>query len=165
MWCYAPWCLFPQMANRNLYGIVKGTYNSIDEALENGEPYTYNLLTFDEWKAQYSNYNWTDMSPLERFLRQVNDFGSENIYFDMHANFLTLASEEEAAVINTYYTDLSTYLNEMTTNYIVGLSSVDNYEADLQYAYDNLGMQEYMDIQQARIDRYLVTLGRDPILG
>ena len=165
MWCYAPWCLFPQMANRNLYGIAKATYNSIDEAFDAGEPYTYELMTFEEWKAQFADYNWTDISPLERFLRQVNDYGTDQLYFDMHANFLTLASEDEANVINTYYSDLSTYLSEMTTNYIVGISSIDNYEADLQYAYDNLGMKEYMDVQQTRIDRYLVTLGREPILG
>lgn len=53
----------------------------------------------------------------------------------------------------------------MTTNYITGAKSTDTYEEDLQYAYDNLGMQEYCDVLQARIDRYLVAMGREPILA
>lgn len=60
---------------------------------------------------------------------------------------------------------MKTYLSEMTTNYITGAKSTDTYEEDLQYAYDNLGMQEYCDVLQARIDRYLVAMGREPILA
>ncbi len=165
MWCYAPWCLFPQININNLYSLTAATYSSIDEALDAGEPYAKDMLTIDEWKTQFSEYNWTDISPLHRFLNLMNEFGTENIHFDNHANFETLATDEEAAVINTYMTDLTTYLNEMTTSYITGIKTTDTYEEDLQYAYDNLGMQEYADVIQARIDRYLVVLGREPILG
>ena len=70
----------------------------------------------------------------------MNDYGADNICFDMHANVLMRTSKDEANVVNTYYTDLYTYLSEMTANYIVGISSVDNHKADLQYAYDSLGM-------------------------
>ena len=53
----------------------------------------------------------------------------------------------------------------MTTGYITGTSSTDTYEEDLQFAYDNLGMQEYTDAIQSQVDRFLVAMGRDPILG
>lgn len=92
------------------------------------------------------------MSPLNRFLIQMNEFGTDNIEFNLNVNFTTLASNEESEVISMYGTDLTTYLDEMTTNYIVGGKSTDTYEEDLQYAYDNLGMQEYMDAIQGQID-------------
>ncbi len=105
------------------------------------------------------------MSPYERMMRNIMTFGEDNIHFDMHVNFTTLASEEESAVVNTYQNDLLVYLDEMTTGYITGVKSTDTYAEDLQYAYENLGFQEYSDVMQARVDRYLVTLGREPILG
>ena len=77
----------------------------------------------------------------------------------------TMSNDEETAIISQYGSELTTYLAEMTTNYIVGNTSPDTYEADLQYAYDNLGMQEYNDAMQARVDRFLVAMGRDAILG
>ena len=95
----------------------------------------------------------------------INEMGQDNVMYDVTANFETLATEDEAAVLNMYKADLLLYLNELTTKHITGDVSIDTLEADLQYAYDNLGMQEYMDVIQARIDRYLVVLGREPILG
>ena len=105
------------------------------------------------------------MSPLNRFLVQMNDYGTDNMILNLNVNFTTLASNEEADVISMYKSDLTTYLDEMTTNYIVGTKSTGTYEADLQYAYDHLGMQEYCDAIQSQIDRYLVAMGRDAILG
>ncbi len=165
MWHYAPWAAFPQIQAGFAWDFVQEEYSSVQEALDNGEPYTRSLITIDEWKEQYADYNWTDMSPLNRFLIQMNEFGTDNIEFNLNVNFTTLASNEESEVISMYGTDLTTYLDEMTTNYIVGGKSTDTYEEDLQYAYDNLGMQEYMDAIQGQIDRYLVAMGRDAILG
>ena len=117
-------------------------------------------------KHSSGEYNWTDISPLHRFLNLMNEFGHPKIFIlTTMPTSNALATDEEAAVINTYMTDLTTYLNEMTTSYITGIKTTDTYEEDLQYAYDNLGMQEYADVIQARIDRYLVVLGREPILG
>ena len=103
------------------------------------------------------------MSPLNRFYNYLNDFGTDNIQFAMNIDFYTLSNDEETAVISQYQSDLTTYLAEMTNGYITGTKSTDTYEADLQYAYDNLGMQEYIDVQQARANRFLVAMGRDAI--
>lgn len=165
MWHYAPWAAFPQIQAGFAWDFVQAEYTSVQEALDNGEPYTRNLITIDEWKEQFKDYNWTDMSPLNRFLVQMNDYGTDNMILNLNVNFTTLASNEEADVISMYKSDLTTYLDEMTTNYIVGTKSTDTYEADLQYAYDHLGMQEYCDAIQSQIDRYLVAMGRDAILG
>lgn len=165
LWCYAPWGLFPQIQNHAAWSYFGGEYASIQEALDAGEPYTAKNQTFETWAETYSEYNWTDMSPYERMMRNIMTFGEDNIHFDMHVNFTTLASEEESAVVNTYQNDLLVYLDEMTTGYITGVKSTDTYAEDLQYAYENLGFQEYSDVMQARVDRYLVTLGREPILG
>lgn len=164
LWCYAPWCLFPQF-NTAIYSLTAATYDSFEAALDAGEPYTGNMLTFDDWATQYVNYNWDEYSPQERLMRMINEMGQDNVMYDVTANFETLATEDEAAVLNMYKADLLLYLNELTTKHITGDVSIDTLEADLQYAYDNLGMQEYMDVIQARIDRYLVVLGREPILG
>ncbi len=165
MWHYAPWAAFPQIGSAFLWDFNKNQYNSIQEALDNGEPYTKDMLTIDEWKEQYKDYNWTDISPLNRFLVEMDNYGVENIEFNLNINFTPLATNEESDAISMYKSDLTTYLTEMTTNYITGAKSTDTYEADLQYAYDNLGMQEYMNAIQGQIDRYLVAMGRDAILG
>ncbi len=165
LWSYAPWGMFPQIQNHAAWSYFGNEYASIQEALDAGEPYASKNYTFESWAETYSQYNWTDISPYERMMRNIMDFGEDNIHFDMHVNFTTLASEEESAVINMYQNDLLVYLDEMTTSYITGVKSTDTYAEDLQYAYDNLGFQEYNDVMQARVDRYLLTLGREPILG
>ena len=165
MWHYAPWAMFPQFQAGFAWDPVKAVYTSFSEAMDAGEPYTWKNITIDDWKEQYKNYNWTDMSNLNRYYLYLEDFGTDNIQFDLNVNFTTMSNDEETAIISQYGTELTTYLAEMTTNYIVGNTSTDTYEADLQYAYDNLGMQPYTDAMQARVDRFLVAMGRDAILG
>lgn len=165
MWHFAPWGMFPQIQAGFAWDPVQAEYTSVQDALDAGEPYTWKNLTIDQWKEQYKDYNWTDMSNLNRFFLYLNDFGADNIVFSMNVDFYTLSNDEETAVISQYESDLKTYLAEMTTSYITGTKSTDTYEADLQYAYDNLGMQEYIDVQQSRADRFLVAMGRDAILG
>ena len=163
MWHFAPWSMFPQIQAGFAWDPIHAEYNSIQEALDANEPYTWKNLTIDDWKEQFKDYNWVDMSPLNRFYNYLNDFGTDNIQFAMNVDFYTLSNDEETAVISQYQSDLTTYLAEMTNGYITGTKSTDTYEADLQYAYDNLGMQEYIDVQQSRANRFLVAMGRDAI--
>ena len=51
----------------------------------------------------------------------------------------------------------------MTTNAITGASSIDQIDEQLQYAYDNLGLQEFYNVMQARYNRFLVSMGFDAI--
>ncbi len=62
-----------------------------------------------------------------------------------------------------YRTDLDTYLLEMTTTAITGQISVDEIDEKLQYAYDTLGLQECLDVAQARYNRFLTAMGLDPV--
>ncbi len=165
MWNYAPWALFPQIGSAFLFAHNRAVYDSVQEALDAGEPYRTDSLTIDEWKEVNAQYNWTDISPLNRLLVNINEYGEDNILFNLNINMTPLATNEESEAISMYKTDLTTYLDEMTTSYITGAKSTDTYEEDLQYAYDNLGMQEYMDAIQGQIDRYLVAMGRDAILA
>lgn len=163
MWHYAPWAEFPQIGSAFLFAYNRAQYDSIQEALDAGEPYTKDALTIDEWKVQYADYNFTDISPLNRLLNNMNEYGTENIEFNLNINFTPLATNEESDIISMYKSDLTTYLTEMTTNYITGAKSTDTYEQDLQYAYDSLGMQEYMNAIQGQVNRFLVAMGRDAI--
>ena len=165
MWHYAPWGMFPQFQAGFAWDPVKAVYTSFEDAMAAGEPYTWKNLTIDEWKDQYKNYNWTDMSNLNRYYTYIVDYGTDNIMFDLNVNFTTMSNDEETATISKYGTDLTTYLAQMTTDYIMGNKTTDTYADDLQYAYDNLGMKEYTDAMQSRVDRFLVAMGRDPILG
>ena len=133
--------MFPQIQAGFAWDPVKNVYPSVQEALDNGDPYYWKNLTIDEWKEQYADYNWTDMSNLNRFFLYLKDFGTENMEFSLNVNFETMPTQEENDTIARLGTDLTTYLAEMTTGYITGSKSVDTYEADLAYAYDTLGMQ------------------------
>ncbi len=104
------------------------------------------------------------MSPLNRFLVDLNEYGTENVEFNLNINFTPLATNEESEAISMYKSDLTTYLMN-DHQLVMRRSPLDTYEEDLQYAYDNLGMQEYMDAIQGQVDRFLVAMGRDAILG
>ncbi len=72
---------------------IQAEYTSVQEALDAGEPYNWKNLTIDEWKEQYKDYNWTDMSNLNRFYLYLNDYGTDNIHFDGYS-FQTLATTD-----------------------------------------------------------------------
>ena len=165
MWHFAPWSMFPQIQAGFVWEPLQQEYTSISDALDAGEPYTWKYITIDDWKEQHASQNWVDMSPLNRFLIYMDDYGTDNIEFAMNIDFYTMTTDEEAAIISQYGTDLTTYLAEMTNGYITGTKSTDTYEEDLQFAYDNLGMQEYIDVQQARANRFLIAMGRDAVEG
>ena len=60
------------------------------------------MTTFEEWKEQNSIYNWREISPQERLMNMMNEFGTDNILYDITVNFETLATEDEAEVLNMY---------------------------------------------------------------
>ena len=47
----------------------------------------------------------------------------------------------------------------MATNVIVGSESVDGIDEKVQFAKDNLGLIEYYNIMQARVNRYRAATG------
>lgn len=63
-----------------------------------------------------------------------------------------MATIEEAEILDTYETDLYTYMDELFANLLSGVYSLDDYQTyvDELYMY---GLQEVLDVQQARYDR------------
>lgn len=147
---------YPTVTAGNVYDPAMHVYNSCQEALDAGEPYAYEFLTKEEWQEQN---NWDGISPVERMLQLAVAYGEDNLYPCAHYSYMTSPTDEESLVLDAYATDLTTYLLEMTTNFIVGRVSMDEYDTMLQYAYDNIGLQEYINVMQARYNRYLETMG------
>lgn len=145
----------------NVWGIKCQEYASVDEALANNETYTEQFTTREEWMK---DNKWDDDAPSVKFLRILSDFGQENFNPAIVYSFMTLPTVEEAKVISTYKTDLvDTYLLEVTTNAIIGQTPIDQIDEQIQYAYDNLGLQEYYNVMQARYNRFLVAMGFEPV--
>ncbi len=151
----------PSVHIDNVWGIQRQEYANVDEAIANNECYTEEFMTKEEWQE---TYDWNDDSPATKFLHILSDFGQENFNPTIVYSFVTLPTTEEAKVISTYKTDLvDTYLLEMTTNAIIGETSIDQIDEQIQYAYDNLGLQEYYNVMQSRYNRFLVAMGYDAI--
>ncbi len=163
----------PQVTLSNLY-FANATYEtSVQETLDNGTTETDwgNLLPAHEaWVQSRSKlYEWVTDETTNAYTaayRQILDFGPENILFTAcdTNQYLSFATVDETAVISQYSTDLTTYLDELSSNLILGITSFDEYEELVQYAYDHLGLQEVMDVYQARANRTLEAMGLEPIV-
>ena len=146
----------------NLWGVPQATYDDIDEALAAGEPYTEENQTRESWQEQHG-VGSDVISGAEQMLLLLKEFGVDNYHPTAYYSYTTMATNEEAAIIAQYETELKTYLLEMTTNMIVGSTSTDTIDEQVQFAYDNLGLQEYINVMQARVNRYLEAIGREPV--
>lgn len=143
-------------------GVPQATYDDIDEALAAGEPYTEENQTRESWQEQHG-VGSDVISGAEQMLLLLKEFGVDNYHPTAYYSYTTMATNEEAAIIAQYETELKTYLLEMTTNMIVGSTSTDTIDEQVQFAYDNLGLQEYINVMQARVNRYLEAIGREPV--
>ena len=59
-----------------------------------------------------------------------------------------------------YGNELKTYLQETTTKLIIGDYEIADLQSYIDYAFENLYLQEYIDAQQGRVDRFLEAIGR-----
>ncbi len=150
----------------NLWGVVKNVYDDAQEALDAGEPYAQDFQTEEDWLAKYEAIRTVPEGAvhgakkmLEYIVEQGKDFYHPTAYY----SYTTMSTPEEAAVVAQYETDLKTYLQEMTTNIITGSKSSDTIDEQVQVAFDSLGLQEYINVMQARVNRYLEAIGRDTI--
>ena len=60
---------------------------------------------------------------------------------------------EEGTEFNTIMSDVSTYVQEMVPKFIMGVESLDNFDAFVQQIYD-MGIEKAIKIKQASLDRY-----------
>lgn len=98
-------------------------------------------------KSEFHNY-YTDVAA---------DKGNIEVYTDL-GSLLALPTTEEMERTNALENVLKTYVNELLTDLILGNRSVEalpEYIAELE----SLGLTEYMDIIQARRDRYTAAMG------
>lgn len=83
----------------------------------------------------------------------------ENINVAAYYDYETLPTAEEAAIQSEYANDLKTYLVETATKLVMGEYNVADLQSYIDYAYENLGLQEYIDVQQIRVDRFMDAMG------
>ena len=66
---------------------------------------------------------------------------------------LTLTEAEQSAAISVL-NDLNTYANEMTAKFIIGMESMENYDAFVN-TFTTMGIDRVIESYQAAYDRYL----------
>ena len=70
-----------------------------------------------------------------------------------------LGTAEESEVYTSVWPDLSTYLDEMFTAFVIGTESLDNFKKYVKPAY-SMGMQDIIDIKGAQYARYQEIVGK-----
>ncbi len=70
-----------------------------------------------------------------------------------------LGTAEESEVYTSVWPDLSTYLDEMFTAFVIGTESLDNFDKYVETAY-SMGMQDIIDIKGAQYARYQEIVGK-----
>ena len=70
-----------------------------------------------------------------------------------------LGTAEESEVYTSVWPDLSTYLDEMFTAFVIGTESLDNFDKYVETAY-SMGIQDIVDIKGAQYARYQEIVGK-----
>lgn len=144
----------------NLWGLPNVTYSDFDAALNANEPYyEMGFNTIEGWKQAYPQAKEGVINGAEAVLRQLRDFGKDNYRPTAYYSYTTMSTNDEADILMQYETELKTYLQEMTTNVIIGSESVDGIDEKIQFAFDNLGLKEYYNVMQSRVNRYRSATG------
>lgn len=144
----------------NCWGVEDVTYHVNEDGTK----------TWDESITNDPNYNFNNMRAAK--VGSVNpgcyDVGSERVSdFDMAADELYRSqgddsyrissnvslTEDEKDTYKRYMTDITTYVDEMSINYIIGKESFDQFDQFVQTIKD-MGVQECIDAYQNALDRY-----------
>ena len=64
-----------------------------------------------------------------------------------------LGTAEESEVYTSVWPDLSTYLDEMFTSFVIGTESLDNFDSYVETA-NSMGMQDIINIKADQYARY-----------
>ena len=117
-------------------------HHSYEELL--ASPYFVDKVSNEYTENQIKNFKvWCEMAGTHMLYNFNADVG-------MIAPMNTL---DEADVLDMYNTDLSTYLGELTVNFLNGNYNIDNYE-DYVAELEGLGLREVLAVRQAQYDRY-----------
>ena len=63
-------------------------------------------------------------------------------------------TEEEREVINSIYTEIQTYKDEMINKFIMGKETLDNFDNFVE-TLNSMGIEEVLAVEQAAYDRYM----------
>ena len=146
----------PTPRDADMWSPMAMSYESPQAAIDAGEPYAEAPTTPEEWKAQngvdYEQPNWV-------MLNALAELGEENVNIAAYYDYETLPTAEESKIQSELATDLKTYLQETATKLVIGDLNVADLQSLIDYAYDTLGLQDYIDVQQARVDRFMDAMG------
>lgn len=70
-----------------------------------------------------------------------------------------LGTAQESEIYTSIWPDLSTYLNEMFTAFVIGTEPLDNFDKYVETA-NSMGMQEIIEIKKAQYGRYQEIVGK-----
>jgi len=107
-------------------------------------------LSFGEYTkdAILNQTTFETKNQMEKFV-QTYDCGN-----DFMVQMMALATDAENETINKYGTVLGTYSSELLTDLILGNKSLDDFDSYINEM-KQLGLDEYIAVFQARLDRFL----------
>ena len=70
-----------------------------------------------------------------------------------------LGTAEESEIYTSIWPDLSTYLNEMFTAFVIGTEPLDNFDKYVETA-NSMGMQDVIEVKKAQYARYQEIVGK-----
>ena len=147
---------FPIPFFEDLWAPDSMTYQSYKEALDAGEPYTEKGYDLEHYKELYST---DDISPNHYMMNYIADYGEENINWACYYSYPTLPTHDEIKTQSEYGGELTTYLQETATKMVIGDYKIADLQSYIDYARENLYMDEYIAAQQTRIDRFRDAIG------
>lgn len=131
------------------------------DLITNNETYTSAfsaLRSIGAWPTYFINDSG------EAFMKIFEGTKVETACKDAHGNMEDpfpemLGTAEESEVYTSVWPDLSTYLDEMFTAFVIGTESLDNFDKYVETAY-SMGMQDIIDIKGAQYARYQEIVGK-----
>ena len=93
---------------------------------------------------------------LEKYEKQIGDFLLQNEMEQYIRPTIPALSftEEEREVINSIYTEIQTYKDEMINKFIMGKEPLDNFDNFVE-TLNSMGIEEVLAVEQAAYDRYM----------
>ena len=131
------------------------------DLITNNETYTSAfsaLRSIGAWPTYFINDSG------EAFMKIFEGTKAETACKDAYGNMEDpfpemLGTAEESEVYTSVWPDLSTYLDEMFTAFVIGTESLDNFDKYVETAY-SMGMQDIIDIKGAQYARYQEIVGK-----
>lgn len=140
-----------------------------------GESYTVDASGNKSYTEQASDNDWLQqlgINPSFVFPAQQSVVSTDALVADWHAESnawqrqfvvdpwpFIYSTAEESEVINTYMTDIQTYVDENATAFITGTKSLDNFNSYIE-GLDTLKLQEVLTVKQNQYSRYYEALNK-----